>query len=135
MLKTLLIVGAGSFTGGALRYLLSKAIQSWGFHSFPVGTFCVNILGCLAIGLFYGLFERNNLMSANLRLFLTVGLCGGFTTFSTFINESFQMIRDANFLCGVEFVGRPFHVVCGVFPCKMVVIWNWEKSIRHCGSI
>ena len=63
------------------------------------------ILGCLAIGLFYGLFERNNLMSANLRLFLTVGLCGGFTTFSTFINESFQMIRDANFFYLFLYVG------------------------------
>lgn len=105
MLKTLLIVGAGSFTGGILRYLLSKVVQNWGCHSFPAGTFLVNILGCLAIGLFYGLFERSNLMNVNLRLFLTVGLCGGFTTFSTFINESFQMIKDANFFYLSIYVG------------------------------
>lgn len=105
MLKTLLIVGAGSFTGGMLRYLLSKVIQNWGFHSFPAGTFLVNILGCLAIGLFYGLFERSSLMNVNLRLFLTVGFCGGFTTFSTFINEGFQMIRDANFFYLFLYVG------------------------------
>lgn len=125
MLKTLLIVGAGSFTGGALRYLLSKALQNWGFHSFPVGTFWVNILGCLAIGLFYGLFERNNLMSANLRLFLTVGLCGGFTTFSTFINESFQMIRDANFFylflyVGLSLLGGLFMLYVGYSLVKWV---------------
>ena len=97
MLRTLLIVGAGSFTGGALRYLISKLIQDSGFYSFPVGTFFVNIIGCFAIGLFYGLFERNSLMNPDLRLFLTVGFCGGFTTFSTFINESYQLVRDENF--------------------------------------
>ncbi|WP_072529664.1 fluoride efflux transporter CrcB [Bacteroides ilei] len=97
MLRSLLIVGIGSFTGGVLRYLISKLIQDSGFHTFPLGTFLVNVVGCFAIGLFYGLFERNNLISPDMRLFLTVGFCGGFTTFSTFINESYQLIRDANF--------------------------------------
>lgn len=120
MLKTLLIVGAGSFTGGILRYLLSKVVQNWGFHSFPAGTFLVNILGCLAIGLFYGLFERSNLMNVNLRLFLTVGLCGGFTTFSTFINESFQMIKDANFFYLSIYVGMSLLV--GLF----MVYWGYS---------
>lgn len=97
MLRSLLIVGIGSFTGGVLRYLISKLIQDSGFHTFPLGTFLVNVVGCFAIGLFYGLFERNNLISPDMRLFLTIGFCGGFTTFSTFINESYQLIRDANF--------------------------------------
>lgn len=98
MLKTLLIVGAGSFTGGVLRYLVSKLLQNIGSQSFPISTFLVNLIGCFAIGLFYGLFERNNLMNPDVRLFLTVGLCGGFTTFSTFINESYQLIKEDNFL-------------------------------------
>lgn len=49
------------------------------------------MLGCLAIGLLYGIFERGNLMNPDLRLFLTVGLCGGFTTFSTFVHENFSL--------------------------------------------
>lgn len=97
MLKTLLFIGAGSFTGGILRYLISKLAQDFGIYSFPIGTFLVNVMGCFAIGSFYSLFEKNNLMDPDLRLFLTVGFCGGFTTFSTFINESFQLIKDENF--------------------------------------
>ncbi|BDF52787.1 hypothetical protein CE91St24_24980 [Odoribacteraceae bacterium] len=58
----------------------------------------VNITGCLLIGIFYGLFERSNLLNTDLRLFLTVGLCGGFTTFSTFMNENFVLLREQNYL-------------------------------------
>ena len=58
MLKTLLFIGMGSFTGGVLRYLISRYVQNFLIPSFPLGTFLVNILGCFAIGLFYGLFER-----------------------------------------------------------------------------
>lgn len=97
MLRTLLIVGAGSFVGGAMRYLVSKLVQGTVVTTFPLATFLVNVIGCLAIGVFYGLFERHSLMSPDLRLFLTVGFCGGFTTFSTFVNESYQLIRADNF--------------------------------------
>ena len=98
MLKTLFIIGMGSFTGGILRYLLTRWMHPATFITFPTGTFLVNIMGCFAIGLFYGFMEKGSLMNINLRLFLTVGLCGGFTTFSTFMNENFELAQEGNFL-------------------------------------
>lgn len=98
MVKILLIIGTGSFIGGVLRYLISKLIQNSMISSFPFGTFVVNILGCFLIGVIYGLSERGNYISTEWKMFLTVGFCGGFTTFSTFANENVSMLRDGNFM-------------------------------------
>lgn len=97
MLRILLIIGSGSFIGGVARYLTSRYLQNTIVSAFPYGTFTVNILGSLLIGILYGLSERGNLMNAELRLFLTVGFCGGFTTFSSFANENFILLKDGNF--------------------------------------
>lgn len=97
MLKLILMVGAGSFAGGVSRFIASRLIQESVSSSFPYGTFIVNILGCFLIGLFYGLSERGNLLNTEWRMFLTVGFCGGFTTFSTFSGENIAMLRDGSF--------------------------------------
>jgi fluoride exporter len=96
MLKLLLIIGTGSFMGGIARFLTSRYIQNTIISAFPFGTFIVNILGCFLIGLFYGLSERGNFINPEWRMFLTVGFCGGFTTFSTFANENIALLRDGN---------------------------------------
>lgn len=98
MLKTLLFIGAGSFLGGVSRYGLTRLVQDHILHVFPYGTLVVNIVGCFLIGLFYGLFDRGHVLDPDIRMFLTVGFCGGFTTFSTFANENLSMLQGGNFL-------------------------------------
>lgn len=97
-MKILLFIGSGSFLGGIARYLLSRSIQNTVITSFPLGTFWVNITGCFLIGLIYGLSDRGTPISNELRLFLAVGFCGGFTTFSTFSNENLALLRDGSIL-------------------------------------
>ncbi len=98
MIKDFFIVGIGSFFGGGMRFLISKWIQDLSFLSFPFGTLVVNVLGCLLIGFFSGLSYTGNLMSPSTKLILTTGFCGGFTTFSTFMNESSSLLKDENYL-------------------------------------
>ena len=92
IIRNILAVGAGSFIGGVARYLVSLAMKGIG-KGFPWATLTVNLLGCLLIGLLWGLLSRNATESTSWGLFLTVGLCGGFTTFSTFSKEALTMLQ------------------------------------------
>ena len=97
MIKELLCVGAGGFIGSVMRYLITIAMKHEE-NGFPWGTFTVNVLGCFAIGILGGLINRNPNISTELGLFLTVGVCGGFTTFSTFSKESLLLLQSGNYL-------------------------------------
>lgn len=92
-MKTLLLIGSGSFIGGVLRYLLSQFIQIKADSSFPIGTLGVNIIGCFFIGLIVGYIDKENL-GVEWRYLLITGLLGGFTTFSAFSMESIHLLRD-----------------------------------------
>lgn len=92
-LREIFTIGAGSFCGGAARFLLGRALQGCG-GLFPIGTLTVNIAGCLLLGFISALAGRCADFSAAWRLFLTVGFCGGFTTFSTFMAETGQLTAE-----------------------------------------
>ena len=92
IIRNILAIGAGSFIGGVARYLVSLAMKGIG-RDFPWATLCVNLLGCLLIGLLWGILSRNASENTSWGLFLTVGLCGGFTTFSTFSKEALTMLQ------------------------------------------
>ena len=91
-IRNIIAVGAGSFIGGIARYLVSLAMKGIS-KGFPWATVLVNLLGCLIIGLLWGFLSRNASESTSWGLFLTVGLCGGFTTFSTFSKEALTMLQ------------------------------------------
>ena len=95
IIKNVLAVGAGSFIGGSARYLVGLMMKGIG-KGFPWATLTVNLVGCFLIGLLWGVFSKNGTEGSNWALFLTVGLCGGFTTFSTFSKEALIMLQGGN---------------------------------------
>jgi CrcB protein len=94
--------------GGVARYLCALGVARIVMTAFPCGTFAVNIVGCLAIGLAYGSAERFDWFSADLRLFLATGFCGGFTTFSSFAYESIELLQDKDYLTFAAYSGLSF---------------------------
>ena len=92
-MKQFLLVFLGGGIGSGLRYLISKTLNPY-TSNFFIGTFGVNILGCLIIGIILGLSAKSTALSNNTILFITIGFCGGFTTFSSFALENYGMLRE-----------------------------------------
>ncbi len=88
-----MVIGLGSFIGGISRFALGRFVQSAAHSVFPWGTFTVNILGSLLIGVLFGLSLKGNLISTEWKLFLIIGICGGFTTFSSFSLENLELLK------------------------------------------
>ncbi len=105
MIKNLLIIGSGGFVGSVARYLVSQLNLTISFHSVPVGTLLVNITGSFVIGFLTGIADKSMLLTPQWRLFLMVGLCGGFTTFSAFANENLMLIHNGQFLTVLLYTG------------------------------
>lgn len=95
--RNILLVGLGGGIGSIARYLCQRALGSWFLNPFPIGTFVVNISGCLLIGLIHAIAVKHNVLNPEWRLLLTTGFCGGFTTFSTFAYENADLLRIGNF--------------------------------------
>jgi CrcB protein len=105
MIKNVLLVGLGGFIGSIARYFLSMLNLHYDFLSVPVGTLSVNVLGSLVIGFLTGISEKSALISTEWRLFLMVGICGGFTTFSSFTNENLMLMHNGQILAVFLYTG------------------------------
>ncbi len=93
-MKELLYVFIGGGLGSLVRFLLGKWVNSFHNSNFPFGTFIINIVACFVLGFFIGLADQKQILSPAIRLFLVVGFCGGFSTFSAFSSETLTLIQQ-----------------------------------------
>lgn len=115
-LLNLFVVAAGGAIGSAARYLLSQFVHRTTATMFPLGTFAVNLLGCIVFGAIAGAAEQRVPLAPPLRAFLLVGILGGFTTFSSYAFESFVLMRDGQFLmASMNIVGQVVAGLAGVW--------------------
>lgn len=112
MIKYMLIVGAGSFVGGALRYLFSTFVSSAAGGGFPWGTLAVNVTGCFLFGVIYAAFARYAQVPSAAYLLLATGVMGGFTTFSAFSHEAVQLFQSGALVAFIAYVAMS--VLCGL---------------------
>lgn len=125
-IQLIVIVGCGGFIGAAIRYLISiNATKVFGVD-FPYGTLIANVLGAIIIGFVMRLSLDTTMVSPNTKLFLTTGIMGGLTTFSTFSYETVSMLNAGEYLVGalnlglnvvLSFIG----VVIGMSIAKLLV--------------
>jgi CrcB protein len=94
--RFVILVGIGGLLGSIARYLAASFITKTFLFAFPYGTFAVNVVGCLIIGIIFGLSERFEWLP-EWRLFLATGFCGGFTTFSSFAYENIVLLQDKDY--------------------------------------
>jgi CrcB protein len=113
LMLRILMIGVGGFIGTIFRYLISGYIQNlMKSFEFPYGTLVVNVVGCFVIGLLSELADAQGAFSSEIRSFLFIGILGGFTTFSTFGNETFHLLRDnQNILAAANVIT---HVLLGL---------------------
>jgi fluoride exporter len=124
----IVLVGVGGFIGAVLRYILSGFVQNLTQSvTFPHGTFVVNITGCFLMGILSHLVESQAGMTAEMRLFLMVGLLGSFTTYSTFSHETLNLMQDHGLFLALVNIG--VHILLGlsaVLLGRFAIIFIWR---------
>ncbi len=123
-LLKIVAVGSGGFIGAVFRYLISAFAQSQLPDSkFPFGTIAANLIGCLLIGFLAGLFAFKSWGNPEFRLFIFVGILGGFTTFSTFSHETFLLWENGKILMSLLNAG--VQVIFG-----LAFVWAGYQLVR-----
>lgn len=116
-----LLVGLGGFAGSVARYGLSVASQRLSIE-WPLGTLAANVLGCLAIGILTGLSARGETVSPEVRLALATGFCGGFTTMSSMVYETAEMIRASEYLHATLYAAGTFLLSMAAFVAGVMAV-------------
>ena len=123
-MKQVILVFLGGGLGSALRYLISIRLNPI-FNNFYLGTFLVNIIGCLIIGILLGLGSKQQIISPSTSLLLATGFCGGFTTFSTFAFEKYDLLKSGNLMAFFLYLG--LSIIIGVISVALGLYFS--KSI------
>lgn len=121
-MRIIFLIGIGGGMGSIARYLVQKWVEEVYLKSFPLATFLVNVIGCLLIGVIAGLAAKGNYFTPQLRLFLVTGVCGGFTTFSTFAFENAVLVKNGNYvLLGLYVAASVIAGIMAVFLGSMLI--------------
>lgn len=124
LIQKIMLVGVGGFLGSVFRYLASGYVQDVsGSIGFPFGTIAVNLAGCFLIGFLSYLADSRGVFSAEARMFIFIGILGGFTTFSTFGNETMNLLRDRQMAYALANIG--IQVIAGLF-----LVWT-GRSVAY----
>jgi CrcB protein len=124
----LFLIGLGGLIGALLRYSVSGLVQNWSKSiSFPYGTLAVNLLGCFTIGALSQLAETRGVLSPEVRSFVFIGLLGAFTTYSTFGNETINLMMDGENLLSLANIGLHLFLGLGaVWLGRVIVLVLWR---------
>ena len=124
-MRELIAVFIGSGLGGISRYGLGSWVNSWHNQYFPYGTLVVNVVACFILGFVVGLADHKQIISSTVRLFLTVGFCGGFSTFSTFSNDTLTLFQQGYSVALALYVfGSVLLCVAATF-CGLFIAWRF----------
>jgi CrcB protein len=125
------IIAVGSAIGGVARYLVGGFVQRLAGPGFPLGTLVVNATGSLAIGFVMRYALDSAAISAEVRTFLTIGVCGGYTTFSTFSYETVSLLQDGSYAKAAGSIGASVGLaLLGTVAGAALAgaLWDWRRA-------
>jgi CrcB protein len=121
MWKELLYVGAGGFVGAIVRFLMSRSLARWLGASYPYGTLFVNFTGSVLLGFFLTWVTQRVLADYHLRIFVAIGFCGAYTTFSSYSFETFVLLEQRHYwLAASNFLANNVLALAGVVGGAML---------------